>query len=134
MHWNKLEWINPRSKIKRNKPYSVSSNTFDLNKGDRTSNWVGNSALKELDNIDIFKRRQMIEDMESELTEASAINSKTVNLAVTEDVDIDESIPSYLKKELKTQAYKKTVNIDIEQINTFENINKVNTTQWRTIY
>ena len=26
------------------------------------------------------------------------------------------------------------MNIDIENINTFENIIKVNTTQWRTIY
>ena len=25
LHWNKLEWVIPRSQIKRNKPYSVSS-------------------------------------------------------------------------------------------------------------
>ena len=34
----------------------------------------------------------MIEDMESELTEFSEINSKTNNLEVTEEVDVDEEI------------------------------------------
>ena len=27
-HWHKLEWINPRSKIKRKQPYLVSSKQF----------------------------------------------------------------------------------------------------------
>ena len=40
----------------------------------------------------------------------------------------------YIKEELKTQAYKDTMNIDIGNINTFEKRNKVNTTQWSTIY
>ena len=53
-------------------------------------------------------------------------------MAVTEEADVDESIPIYLKTELKTQAYKKTIKIDIEKINTFEK--KVYTTQWRKIY
>ena len=47
LHWHKLEWVNQISKSKWNKSYSVSSNIFDLNKGDRTSHWVGHSALKE---------------------------------------------------------------------------------------
>ena len=38
------------------------------------------------------------------------------------------------KKERKTQAYQKTMNIDIENINTFEKRNKVNTKEQRTIY
>ena len=38
----------------------------------------------------------MIEDMETELTESSEINSKTENLAVTEKADVDEAIPIYL--------------------------------------
>ena len=25
LHWNKLEWVNPKTLIKRDKPYSVSS-------------------------------------------------------------------------------------------------------------
>ena len=35
----------------------------------------------------------MIEEMEDELTESSEINSKTDNLAVTEEEDVDEAIP-----------------------------------------
>ena len=34
--------------------------------------------------------------MEAEQTESSEINSKTDNFAVTEEVDVDESIPIYL--------------------------------------
>ena len=40
----------------------------------------------------------MTEDMEDELTESSEINSKIGNLAVTEEADVDEAIPVYLKK------------------------------------
>ena len=40
------------------------------------SPWGGHSALKELDTIDFFERKQMIKDMEAELTESSEINSK----------------------------------------------------------
>ena len=32
----------------------------------------------------------MIEDMEAELTEASEINSKTDNVEITEEVNVDE--------------------------------------------
>ena len=39
----------------------------------------------------------MIEDMEDELTEASEINPKTDNLAVTEEANVDESITSEAK-------------------------------------
>ena len=43
---------------------------FYVNKGDRTSHWVGYLDLKEIDTNDFFKRKHIIEDMESELTEA----------------------------------------------------------------
>ena len=99
LHCNKLEWVNPRIKIKMNKPYSVSSNKFCLHKVDIKSHWVGYSFLKELYTIDFFERKQMIEDMESELAELSEINSKNDNLATTEEADVDEAIPIYLKKE-----------------------------------
>ena len=49
----------------------------------------------------------MIENMESELTKSSEINSKTDNLAITEEAIVDKAIPIYLQKERKTQAYKK---------------------------
>ena len=44
---------------------------FYLNKNERTSHWVGHSDLKELGTIDFFKRNQMIDYMEAELTKAS---------------------------------------------------------------
>ena len=42
-----------------------------INKNDRTSHWVGHSDLKYLDTNELFERKQIIEDMEAELTEAS---------------------------------------------------------------
>ena len=46
LHWHKSEWLNPKSITKRDKPYSVSSKTFHLNKNDKTAHWVGHSKLK----------------------------------------------------------------------------------------
>ena len=76
----------------------------------------------------------MIEDIEAEMTESLEIKSKTDNLAVTEESDVDEAIPIYILKERKTKSYNKTMKTDIEKINTFEKINKLYTTQWSTIY
>ena len=42
----------------------------NINKGDKTSHWVVHSDLKELDINYFFERKHIIEDMESELTEA----------------------------------------------------------------
>ena len=58
--------------------------------------------------------------MEAELNEWSKINSKTENLVVTDEEDVDEAIPIYLKKNENTQACQKTMNIDIDHIKTFE--------------
>ena len=63
--------MDPKSFINRDKPYSVSSEKFYLNKNDRTDHWVGHSQLKELDNIDFFEKKHMNEEMEAELTEFS---------------------------------------------------------------
>ena len=46
LHCNKLEWLDPKTLIKRYKPYSVSSETIYLNKNDRTDHWFGHSKLK----------------------------------------------------------------------------------------
>ena len=78
-----------------------------LNDNDRTSNWVVQLSLKYLHTIYLFKRKQ---------TEASEINLKYHNLAVTEEADVDEVVPIYLKNEQNTQAYKKTMKIYIEYI------------------
>ena len=66
----------------------------------------------------------MIEDMEAELTEASEINSKTDNLAETEVADVDKAILIYLKNEQETQAYKKTMKIDIEKLTHLKRVTK----------
>ena len=58
----------------------------------------------------------MIEDMEDELTGASEMYSKNDNSAETEEANVDEDIPIYLQKEQNTQAYKKTMKIDIEKL------------------
>ena len=41
----------------------------------------------------------MIEDMEAELIESSEMDSKTDNLAVTQEAYVDEAISIYLEKE-----------------------------------
>ena len=57
-----------------------------------------------------------------------------VDEAVTTEANASNDVEIDPKEEQNTQAYKDTMNIDIENINTFENRNKVYTTQWRTIY
>ena len=86
----------------------------------------------------------MIEDMEAGLTGALKKTSNTDTSAVAEEANVDEAVTAEakasnnmeidLKEQQKTQAYKETINIYIENINTFEKRNKVYTTQWRTIY
>ena len=53
------------------KPSSVVSKNIYINKGDRKSHWVGHSKLKQLYTNGFFARKQIIEDMEAELTESS---------------------------------------------------------------
>ena len=57
IHWNKLEWVNPRIRIEGNNPFCVSSKKFCLKYKDKTAHWVGNSKLKPLDTIYIFKEK-----------------------------------------------------------------------------
>ena len=95
LNWHKLEWVNPKYLTKRDKTYSVSSNKFYLNKNDRTAHWVGHSKLKELDINDFFEIKHTNEEMEAKLTE---MDSRTDNLAVTEEENVDEAIPIYLRK------------------------------------
>ena len=72
--------------------------------------------------------------MEAELTKSSEMESKNDHPAVTEEENVDEAIPMELKKEQNTQAYKYKLDIDIENISTFEKRNKINTIKWRPIY
>ena len=68
--------------------------------------------------------------MEAELTE---MGSRTDNLAIYEEANVDEDIPIHLIKEQSTEAYKETMSKDINNIDTYETIKKVNTTKWRPI-
>ena len=43
---NNLEWVDPKTLIKSDKPYSASSKKCYLNKNDRTAHCVGLSKLK----------------------------------------------------------------------------------------
>ena len=96
LHRNKLELVDPKYLIKRDKPYSVSSRKFYLNKNDITAHWVIHSKLKELDINDAFKRKETNEEMEAELTE---LDSRPENLAVTDEANFDEAITINLRKE-----------------------------------
>ena len=54
IHWNKLEWVNPRNCVERNNPFCVSSkNTFEDN--NKPAHWVGHSKLRSLDIDNSFK-------------------------------------------------------------------------------
>ena len=92
---------------------------------------VGYSKLKELDINDLFNGKQKNEEMEAKLIK---LDSKTDNLEVTEESNVYDDIPIDLRKERRTQAYKETMSIDIENIDTFETINIVNTIKWRPIF
>ena len=69
--------------------------------------------------------------MEAELIE---IDSKTDNQAITEEANVDEVIPIDPRKEQSTQAFKETMIIDIENIDSFETINNVNKIKWSPIF
>ena len=88
--------MDPKTLIKRDKPYLVSSKTFYLNKNDRTAHWVVHYQLKWLDTIGFVEINQMNEEMEAELIESSEIDARNDNLEVTEEEVFDEAIPIYL--------------------------------------
>ena len=81
---------------------------------------------EKLDTNDFFKRKHLNEEMEAEQNE---IDSRTENLAVSEDANVYEAIPIYLKKQQSTEAYKETMSKDIDNIDTYETRTKVNTTK-----
>ena len=86
LHWNKLEWVDPKSAPKIFKHFSVSSKKFYISKNDRTAHFVGHSKLKELDIDYFYKRKQTNEEMEAELTKMDSIPD---HLSVSEDKSVD---------------------------------------------
>ena len=55
IHWNKLEWVNPKSLIEGKNPFCVSTKNVYLKDNSKTSHWVGYSKLKPL-NLEEFYR------------------------------------------------------------------------------
>ena len=91
LHWNTLEWVDPKSTPKRVKPFSVSSKEFYINNNDRTAHFVGHSKLNPLDILGFLKRKQTNENMESEMKEMDVKQGKN---AFSEDDNFDEAIQS----------------------------------------
>ena len=40
LHWNMLEWVDPKTTTKRVTPFSVSSKKFYINNNDRTAHFL----------------------------------------------------------------------------------------------
>ena len=86
----------------------------------------------------------MIEDLEAELNGSLKETSNTEISAVAEEANVDNAINLEskdsnkmeidIKYEQSIKAYEETMEIDIENINTIKNRNKLYTTQRRTIY
>ena len=64
----------------------------------------------------------MKEEMEDKLIKT---DSRTDNLAVSEDESVDEAIPIHIRKEKKTKSYKEKMIQDINNIDTYETRTKV---------
>ena len=65
LHWNMLEWVDPKSTTKRVKQFSVSSKKFCIINKYRTAHFVGHSKLTPLDIVDFYERKQINENMET---------------------------------------------------------------------
>ena len=58
LHWNMLEWVDPKSTPKRVKPFSVSSKKLYINNNDITAHFVGHSKLTPLDIVHFMKENR----------------------------------------------------------------------------
>ena len=54
LHWNMLEWVDPKTIPKRVKPFSVSSKKLYINNNDGTAHFVRYSKLTPLDIVGFF--------------------------------------------------------------------------------
>ena len=94
LHWNMLEWVNPKSTTKRVKPFFVSSKEFYINNNDRTAHFVGHSKLTPLDCVDFYERKQINENME---TEMKVLNKKLVENPFKDDDNLMKQSQSKLE-------------------------------------
>ena len=95
LHWNMLEWVNPKSTTKQVEPFSVSANKFYIKNNDRTAHFVGHSKLTPLDCVDFYERKEIIENMENEM---KIMNEKIVEKPFKDDDNFDEAIPIQIRK------------------------------------
>ena len=95
LHWNMLEWVNPKSTTKRVKPFSVSSKKFYINNNHRTAHFVGHSKLTPLDCADFYERKEINENMENDM---KRMNKKIVENPFKDDDNFDEAIPMQIRK------------------------------------
>ena len=95
LHWNMLEWVDPKTTPKRVKPFSVSSKKLYINNNDRTAHLVGHYKWTPLDIVEFYKRRQTNENMETEMKE---MDEKLGKNALSDDDNFDEAIPVHIRK------------------------------------
>ena len=84
-----LEWVDPKTTPKIFKPFSVSFKKFYINNKDRTAHFVGHFKLTPLDIVYFYKRKQMNENMETEMKE---MNDKLGKNTFLDDDNFDEAI------------------------------------------
>ena len=99
LHWNMIEWVDPKTTPKRVKAYSVSSKKFYIINNDRTAHFVGHSKLTPLDIVDFYKRKQTNENMDTEMKE---MNDKLGKNPFLDDDNVDEAIQIQIRKERTT--------------------------------
>ena len=58
LHWNMIEWVDPKSTPKTVKPFSVSSINFYINNNDRAAHFVGRYKFTPLDIVDFLKENR----------------------------------------------------------------------------
>ena len=75
--------------------------------------------------------KQNNEEMEDEMNKTDVKHGKKT---YSEDANVDEAIPIQVRKEGTTEAYKQTMNQDIETIDKYEDRRLINKKQWRPIY
>ena len=117
-----LEWVNIKSKTKRVKPFSVSSNKFYINNNYIKAHFSGHSKLTPLDSVDFYERKQINENMETEMKE---MNEKLVGKLFKDDDNFDEAIPIQIRKERTTKVYKDNMDQDIKFVEKNENSKQI---------
>ena len=57
IHWNKIEWINPRNRNEQKNPFCLSSKKFYMKDNNKTAHWFGHAKFKPLDTDGFSKEK-----------------------------------------------------------------------------